>query len=131
MLVRAEHRLLDSENFVIDERRVFRRDLFEERVQREDPIGNPEKRSFGVDAAILSNKDVYPVRDDFVHDYRIVPVVLRPVRRGELRRTGRHRRGRLEDVVRLEFSRETLTDLLVPVLLDFAQTHGGARTSHA
>ncbi len=74
-----------------------------------------------MNSSILRDEDVHAVRYHLVHDDRIVPIVFRPVRCGELRCAGRHRRDRLEDVVRLEFRSEALADPLVLVLLDFAQ----------
>ena len=124
MSVAAEHRLLDGEDLVIDQGRVFGGDLLKERIKGEDPVGDPEDAGFGVDAPVFGDEDVHAVRDDLVHDDRVVPVVLRLVRRGELRCSGRHGRGRLEDVVGLQFRREALADLLVLVLLDFAQADG-------
>ena len=55
---------------------------------------------------------------DLIYDDRVVPVVLGLILRRELRCLFGHRRGGLEDVVRLEFGREAVAYLLVLVLCD-------------
>src|SRR5579871_2303768 len=72
----AENGLLDREDLVIDEGRVLRINLLQERVKREHAVRDSEDCPLGVHATVLGDKNVHSVREHLVHDDRIVPVVF-------------------------------------------------------